>query len=52
MAETEGIRARKRFIEAQEAGPMTIDENDGHWADLVLTEPLQSSGSDFDFSDF
>ncbi|KAM0823783.1 hypothetical protein ACQ4PT_070637 [Festuca glaucescens] len=51
-AAKEAIRARKRFIEAQEVGPTTIDENDERWADLVLTEPSESSGSNFDFSDF
>jgi hypothetical protein len=42
-AEKEGIRARKRFIEAQEACPTTIDENDERWTDLVLTELSESS---------
>jgi hypothetical protein len=51
-ADKEGIRVRKRFIEAQEAGPTTIDEKDESWADLFLTGLSKSSGSDFDFSDF
>jgi hypothetical protein len=51
-AKKEGIRVRKRFVEAREASPKTIDEKDEHWADLVLTDPLESSGSDFNFSNF
>jgi hypothetical protein len=43
-AEKEAIRARKPFIEAWEAGPTTIGRNNERWADLVLTEPSESSG--------
>jgi hypothetical protein len=45
-------RQQLNFIEAPEAGLMIIDETDECWADLVLTEPSESSGSDFDFSNF
>jgi hypothetical protein len=51
-AEKEAIRARKPFIEAWEAGPTTIGRNNERWADLVLTEPSELSGSDFEFFNF
>jgi hypothetical protein len=50
-AEKDAIHARKRWIEAQYAGQHAIDDDDDRWADLVLTEPPDSPGSDFDFSD-
>jgi hypothetical protein len=28
---------RKRFIEAELAGPSTLNENDDRWDDLILT---------------
>lgn len=51
-AEKVGIHARNQSIEAQEAGTLTIDDNDERWTDLFLIKPSESSGSDFDFSDF
>ncbi|XP_071676640.1 uncharacterized protein [Lolium perenne] len=50
--ENERIHARKRFIKAQEAGQTTIDEKDERWADLVLTKLSESTGTDYEFSDF
>jgi hypothetical protein len=52
MMKKVAIHARKRFIEAQYAGPTTIDENDECWLDLFLTELSESSGLDFDLFDF
>jgi hypothetical protein len=49
--EKDAIHTRKRWIEAQYAGQHAIDDDDDRWADLVLTEPPDSPGSDFDFSD-
>jgi hypothetical protein len=49
-AEKDDMRARKRFIEVQEAGPSTIDDNDERWMDMFLSEPLESSELDYDFS--
>jgi hypothetical protein len=46
-AEKDGIRAPKRFIEAQEAGPSMIDDDD-HWLDMFLSEPWEWAESDYD----
>jgi hypothetical protein len=49
----EGRYSRVQEVDrAQYAAPQTIDDNDDRWADLVLTYPLDVSGSDFGFSDF